>query len=998
MAAFDPYHKWLGIPPAEQPVNHYRLLGVTQFESDPDVIDAATEQRVSYLRQCATGQHIAESQKLLNEVAAARLCLLNAEKKRGYDQKLRQTLKPTSPVADSASLATPRQTKLEENQPVESVMDSNFADFDWSTKSKSSTNKKSQRSRIPMVSAVVLLAVALWWGLSLLNRKDIHSEMADDPSPDAAPSIQSTKPASVKPAKNKATTDAVVDSSAKATSPAKPLTDAINLLADLQPAKFVVAGNWEMKDGQLLAPAQTAAEQFPRMKLPTPKSLPREYDVTLTVERLRNEGFGLTLGILMEGRQASLIFDGFGTEKTAKGWAIDWLDERGGSENGTRVSGPRLLANEPKTITVQVRQNGLTIQCAGEIVLDWKGDPKRLGVFPNWQVGDPQSFFLGSMAPFKIHSIQLAPSAAAIQGDSTVPNANSVPSQLPGESINLLADFDPKQFSVAGDWMMRDGRLLAPAQTTTEKYPRIKLPIPKSVPREYDISLIVERQSDVGFGLNVGLLIEGQQTSVAMDGYNDPKSWAIDWLEGRGGRENGTLAPGQRLPVNQRKTIDVQVRRAGITVKCAGETVIDWKGDPKRLGVYPHWRPGVSQSFFLGSMAAFTIHEIRLTPIGTETQIAPNSNPSDTATRSGARAFLTELKPSDVFAYPADIGFRPAKITVDGRLAEHTFMLHPPEKGASRVSYDLYGQWATFRSSMRILRPSDTDRGEAGSALVFEVWGDGQRLWKSEPVAKFEVTQNCEVDVRKVKTLQLRVVCPGPPHWAQAVWIEPVLSEEPPPIKDVPKADNSPPNGFTALFNGKDLTGWKGLVKNIRDRQKMTPRQITDEQKQADERMKAHWRAVDGVLVFDGGGENLVSSKDYGNFELYVDWKIGPLGDSGVYLRGTPQIQICDPDDPKKASKGAARGSGGLYNNLKTSLFPDVSADNPIGQWNTFFIRMVSDKVTVVLNGKTVVNNVAMENYWEREKPSYPLGPIELQSYGSTLYFKNIYVRELPKK
>ncbi len=103
---FDPYHKWLGIPAAEQPVNHYRLLGLTLFESDPDVIDAATDQRVAFLRQCATGEHVAESQKLLNEVAAARLCLLNAQKKRDYDERLRESLsvaRSHSSTTDAAS-------------------------------------------------------------------------------------------------------------------------------------------------------------------------------------------------------------------------------------------------------------------------------------------------------------------------------------------------------------------------------------------------------------------------------------------------------------------------------------------------------------------------------------------------------------------------------------------------------------------------------------------------------------------------------------------------------------------------------------------------------------------------------------------------------------------------------------------------------------------------------------------------------------------------------
>jgi len=86
---FDPYHKWLGIPPSEQPPNHYRLLGISLFESDPDVIDAAANRLMAYLQGCATGPHVALSQKLLNEVAAARLCLLDPKKKKAYDTRLK---------------------------------------------------------------------------------------------------------------------------------------------------------------------------------------------------------------------------------------------------------------------------------------------------------------------------------------------------------------------------------------------------------------------------------------------------------------------------------------------------------------------------------------------------------------------------------------------------------------------------------------------------------------------------------------------------------------------------------------------------------------------------------------------------------------------------------------------------------------------------------------------------------------------------------------------
>lgn len=104
---FDPYHKWLGIPPAEQPPNHYRLLGLAVLESDPDVIDAATEQRVAYLHHCATGAHLEESQKLLNEVAAARVCLLDERKKLAYDMTLRAApdVSKEAPTAVEAPVA-----------------------------------------------------------------------------------------------------------------------------------------------------------------------------------------------------------------------------------------------------------------------------------------------------------------------------------------------------------------------------------------------------------------------------------------------------------------------------------------------------------------------------------------------------------------------------------------------------------------------------------------------------------------------------------------------------------------------------------------------------------------------------------------------------------------------------------------------------------------------------------------------------------------------------
>jgi len=222
-----------------------------------------------------------------------------------------------------------------------------------------------------------------------------------------------------------------------------------------------------------------------------------------------------------------------------------------------------------------------------------------------------------------------------------------------------------------------------------------------------------------------------------------------------------------------------------------------------------------------------------------------------------------------------------------------------------------------------------------------------------------------------------------------ALLAAPALAEEGKP--------NTPPAGFTALFNGKDLTGWKGLVGNPKTRAAMSPEELAKKQEEADKLAREHWKVEDGVLVYSGKGRmSLCTAKDYGNFELFVDWKIKEDGDSGIYLRGTPQVQIWDPFNNPNKNNGEEKGSGSLWNNKKNPKFPNVLADHPIGEWNTFHIKMVGEKVTIHLNGKLVVDNVTLENYWEPEKPIYPTGQIELQDHGNTLYFRNIYIKELP--
>ncbi|MDB6064561.1 MAG: hypothetical protein JWR26_769 [Pedosphaera sp.] len=217
-------------------------------------------------------------------------------------------------------------------------------------------------------------------------------------------------------------------------------------------------------------------------------------------------------------------------------------------------------------------------------------------------------------------------------------------------------------------------------------------------------------------------------------------------------------------------------------------------------------------------------------------------------------------------------------------------------------------------------------------------------------------------------------------------------------IKELPvkTQNNRPPEGFKALFNGTNLSGWKGLVKDPPARANMSAKQLEAAQAKADKSMRKHWKVQKGTIVFDGKGDNLCTLKDYGDFEMLVDWKIPPKGDSGIYLRGSPQVQIWETNSPGQFNP--PEGSGGLYNNEKNSRHPLVFADKPVGEWNRFRILMVGDKVQVFLNGELVVNDTTLENYWERRNPIYSIGQIELQNHGGPLWFKNIYIRELPRQ
>ena len=215
-----------------------------------------------------------------------------------------------------------------------------------------------------------------------------------------------------------------------------------------------------------------------------------------------------------------------------------------------------------------------------------------------------------------------------------------------------------------------------------------------------------------------------------------------------------------------------------------------------------------------------------------------------------------------------------------------------------------------------------------------------------------------------------------------------------------------PPPGYVPLFNGKNLEGWWGA--KTEDPDKWMNLSVDEFQKkwaasQLD--IQKHWSVENGELVNDGHGLFLTTEKNYGDFELQLEYKTVAGADSGIYLRGVPQIQIWDTTkDGGKWKLGADKGSGGLWNNGPAGSpgrDPLVKADKPFGEWNKFHITMRGNLVTVLLNDKLVVDEAPLINYWDRKtpiekrKPLRSMGPIQLQTHGGEIRWRNIYLKEL---
>ena len=567
---FDPYRKWLGILPKDQPPNHYRLLGIELYENDLDVIEGAADKQMGFVRQYQSGEHAADAAKILNELAIARLCLLKKATKSAYDEKLRQQLAPA-----------PSQEEFPDLPP-------SFSDERPRSKSRKRNSKRGSPSALSQQSLMIGGGVGV---ACLLLAVFLFSRGANKPPPkipDTA-NVVVTNPISPKvdvtptrstPSEVTQPSSFLWKESKLVTEPIGPPVDLLKLV-DLK--RDVVMGKWEQTETALIG------ESGSRIYLPV--KLPEDYQLKYVVRRIQGTET-LMLGFMIDGGQGAVALDGFGA--TVSGLLVDG---RGENDNCTTHRGTVFQGQTGARVVLTVHPGHVHVSVDGRTIANWFGDRHRLF---HWDAG-------WSLPCRESPYVITANAKYVIESASMVPiKPEPVPSRLArlSREFDVLPLMDAERDALKGIWGINKQTLLSP-----EAWGRIYLPT--VVPEEYTVSATVElpASNQGNFDICVGL-VAGTSVFQFVSGHGGAGLDAIDGRRFNDGetRSASLLKPG--IPAR----IDCTVTKSGVRAEVDGKTVVDWRGDVRRLSIPGEWAMADSRRLFLGSTCHLKIRDLKLGP------------------------------------------------------------------------------------------------------------------------------------------------------------------------------------------------------------------------------------------------------------------------------------------------------------------------------------------------------------------------------------------------
>ena len=600
-APFDPYHKWLGIPRRDQPAHHYRLLGIPLYEDDPQVVEAAADRQMAFLRKFQAGDHSADALKLLNEVSRARICLLKAESKAAYDASLRAELAASAPAAainiDTSVSAASRPLwmspavlggggtliavliglavlLLPKSSPVPQSPAALEVPLAGQAAAPPDGAAKPGEQPPPAVAGGANQVNPPKTGKTLAEQDRPLSQGGKAPGAMVASAAPETRQS---PGKGPAAASSQPPSVDPRASQGVGTSTAVDLLSRVDVVQHRIAGQWLLENRQLISPAAGMT------RLGVPYVLPEEYDLTLNVVRASGKrAFGLVFPV--QGHPAQLVIDTQSATQSKLGNGLP-----GDKSEDSKFEGQVLHPDRPVAFLVQVRRRRVSVAADGKEILKWTGDPAV--AFPsatNENFSNPKER--------ELMLVSLASSFRVSRLDVSPPQPERAPTDSNQASVDLLSKAEVGRDSAPGDWTLKDGVLIG----NTEEFSRIvRLNIPfEPTAAEYDLALSINRDEAKG-SCGIGLQVQGRQCILLLDTDGKENIFGISNIDDQPGIKNETT---RRLPILARGLpflVKCQVRQHAITVDVNGEQVIEWKGDIRQLSAPAHCQFPDSKTFVL---------------------------------------------------------------------------------------------------------------------------------------------------------------------------------------------------------------------------------------------------------------------------------------------------------------------------------------------------------------------------------------------------------------